>query len=150
MNTRRNIEKLIQKSEHELFALHEEMMKKGAYIQGLRDTLKYLPREGSAETPPKLRPGTDLAKAYEAIRTAGKPLHIVDLVKTLGKEPTHKNRVSLAGSIGFYVRRKQFFNRPAPNTYGIMETEEPDLSNGEPPDDFGIEEEKAESESRPF
>ena len=93
MNIRRNIEKLIQKSENELFAMHEEMVKKQAYIQGLRDTLKYLPKEGSSETPPKLRPGTDLAKAYDAIRTAGKPLHVLDLLRALGRETNHKNRV---------------------------------------------------------
>ena len=149
MNTRKNIEKLIQKSEEELFDMHQSIHMKQAYIQGLRDTLKYLPREQSDDAPSTLRAGSDLAKAQDAIRAAGKPLHITDLLKSLGKESTHKNRVSLSGSIGSYVRRKQFFTRPAPNTFGIIEEAE-EARDGEPPDDFGIEEEKAESQSRPF
>jgi len=149
--SRRNIERLIQKSEHEIFEMVKAIDMKSAYIQGLRDTLKYLPKEADpGGAPVALRAGTDLAKAYEAIRKAGKPLHVLDLVKALGKEPTKKNRISLSGSIGFYVRRNQFFTRPAPNTFGVAEfADDSALTNGEPPENFGIEEEKAEIQSRP-
>ncbi len=141
MNTRRNIERLIQKSEQELFELHDAIQMKRAYIQGLRDTLKYLPKDYADDTTSTLRVGSDLAKAQEAILKAGKPLHITELLKALGKEPTHKSRVSLSGSIGAYVRNKQFFTRPAPNTFGLIEEADAPRSNGEPPENFGIEEE---------
>ncbi len=143
MNTRRNIQRLIQKSEEELFKLHDAIQMKRAYIQGLRDSLKYLPKDDADDAATTLRVGSDLAKAQEAILKAGKPLHITELLKALGKEATHKNRVSLSGSIGAYVRKKQFFTRPAPNTFGVTEEiDAPKSSNGEPPENFGVEEEE--------
>jgi hypothetical protein len=148
-SSRRNIEKLIERSENEMIELHKALEMKVAYIQGLRDTLKYLPKDAMPEpSQPQLRPGTELAKAYEILREEGKPIHIMELLKRLGKEATHKNRVSLSGSMGFYVRKQQFFTRPAPNTFGVTDMGDAQRNGGttgEPPDDFGIEEEKAET-----
>jgi hypothetical protein len=145
-SSRRQIEKLIDKSEMEIFELSKSIDMKIAYVQGLRDTLKYLPKEAEDSGESQLRPGTALAKAYELLCAQGKPLHILELLKLLGKEPTNQNRVSLSGSIGFYVRKKQFFTRPAPNTFGAIEQPEDQQRNGsssdEPPEGFGIEEEE--------
>jgi hypothetical protein len=108
-----------------------------------------LPKDSDDSSQAQLRPGTDLAKAYEALRLEGKALHVLELLKRIGKEPTHKNRVSLSGSIGLYVRRKQFFARPAPNTFAAIadgsEQRNGSPQDDDPPDDFGIEEEKAET-----
>jgi hypothetical protein len=147
LSSRRQIEKLIEKSEDEIISWQVAIDFKKSYIQGLRDTLKYLPKDTDDSAQAQLRPGTDLAKAYEALRLEGKPLHVLELLKRIGKEPTNKNRVSLSGSIGLYVRRKQFFARPAPNTFAAIAdgSERNDAPSDEPPDDFGIEEEKAET-----
>jgi hypothetical protein len=149
-SSRRQIEKLIEKSEFEIFEMHKAIDMRISYVQGLRDTLKYLPKDsGDTAVESQLRPGTTLAKAYDFLKAEGKPVHVMDLLKQLGKEPSHKNRVSLSGSIGFYVRRKQFFTRPAPNTFGVIDRPENQESNGasqdEPPENFGIEEEKVET-----
>jgi len=146
-SSRRQIEKLIEKSEDEILSWQVAIDFKKSYVQGLRDTLKFLPKDSEEPEETQLRPGTTLAKAHEILRERGKPIHIMELLKLLGKEPTNKNRVSLSGSIGFYVRRKQFFTRPLPNTFGVIESEQPPngAHHDEPPEGFGIEEEKAET-----
>ena len=147
-SSRRQIEKLIDKSEDEIMYLHKTIEMKMAYLQGLRDTLKYLPKEDATEVQAQLRAGTDLARAHDILRTEGQPLHVMELLKRLGREPTNKNRVSLSGSIGFYVRKNQFFTRPAPNTFAAIEQAEDQQRNGssdEPPEGFGIDEQKAET-----
>lgn len=148
-SSRRQIEKLIEKSEDEILSWQVAIDYKKSYIQGLRDTLKYLPKDAVAVEESQLRPGTTLAKTYDFLREQGSPVHVMEILKALGKEPTNKNRVSLSGSIGFYVRRKQFFTRPAPNTFGVIDApanlQRNGLSVDEPPEGFGIEEEKAET-----
>jgi hypothetical protein len=74
------------------------------------------------------------------LRKAGKPLHITDILKGIGKTTSKKDRVSLSGSLGWYVRRNEIFTRPAPNTFGLKEME--DISKEEPPDDFGLSKEE--------
>lgn len=52
---------------------------------------------------------------------SGHALHIEELVKAIGKEPTRDNRVSLSGSLNSYVKKCQIFTKPAPNTFGLLE-----------------------------
>jgi len=68
-----------------------------------------------------LRPGTALANAQAAILRAGKPIHIAEILKTLGKEDTKKNRVGLAGSLATYARQGKIFTKPGPNIFGLVE-----------------------------
>lgn len=84
----------------------------------------------------ELRYGTAVAKARDLIKSAGHPLHITDILKGLGKPVDTKSKLSLSGSLAGYVREGQIFNRPAPNTFGLIEFP---ISNGseEIPDDFG-------------
>jgi len=60
-------------------------------------------------------------KARTALRRVGKPLYIEELLRAMGKEVNKKNRVSLSGSLGSYVRQEYIFTRPAPNTFGLIE-----------------------------
>jgi hypothetical protein len=84
--------------------------------------LKVLPRQ-TVEPSRALRPGTSVDKAYRAIKTAGKPLQINEILKAIGRTADKKNRLSLSGSLAHYVRAEEIFTRPAPNTFGLMELE---------------------------
>ena len=90
--------------------------------------------------------GSAVAEARKSIRSEGRPLHIDELLRSMGKPVTRASRASLAGSIAAYVRRDEIFTRPAPNTFGLVELERANQED-EPaseeapsdalPDDFG-------------
>ncbi len=67
------------------------------------------------------RPDTDVGKSMRAIRSAGHPLYMDDLLTAIGKEVTRENRMSLAGSLGALVRQNKWFYRPQPNTFGLLD-----------------------------
>jgi hypothetical protein len=73
----------------------------------------------------------------------------VDLLKAMGREVNRKNKTGVSGSLAAYVRRGEVFTRPKPNTFGLLELENPVKSDGfrndviraeAPPDNFGIDE----------
>jgi hypothetical protein len=140
MSSRNAIERMIEKAEADQADLRKQIELKDAYIQGLKDTLRHLPKspeKSNGRT--ALRAGSDIAKAREIILKDGKPMHIADLVKRLGKEVTKQNKASLSSYIGSFVRKGEYFTRPAPNTFGVVEFEPPDASADEPPAEFGKE-----------
>jgi hypothetical protein len=143
MDVRQKLDREIEKQEQKILDLKTELAAAQAYLQAQLDMRKLLPRSGVNGQQITLRVNSDLAKARDAIREAGKPLHITDILQKLGKPVTRETRSSVSGSIGWYVRRNEIFTRPAPNTFGLLEFDkvEPDE---EPPENFGIEEEKAE------
>jgi hypothetical protein len=103
----------------------------------MQDAIKALPREAmNASQPRELRPGTAVANARDFIKNAGRPLHITDILKGLGKPADTKNKLSLSGSLAGYVRDGQIFTRPAPNTFGLIEFGNGKVSD-EIPEDFG-------------
>lgn len=94
-----------------------------------------------------MRPGSDMSRARDLIRQVGKPMHINDILKGLGKEVNASNKTSISGSLDNYVRREQVFTKTAPRTYGLVE-----FGNGmadEPPPGFGLDNGKDE-EDQPF
>lgn len=126
MRTKIELQKRIKRKEAEITELRKQLSQAEAYLQGMVDTLKLFPKDGETEeeAPSTLRAGSQIAMARDAIRTAGKPLHISDLVRAIGKEPTKRNKLSLSGSLGDYVRRQEVFTRPKPNTFGLKEMED--------------------------
>lgn len=139
MSSRKAIEKLIEKAAEEQASLKKEFELKTAYIQGLRDTLRYLPKgPETSNGQTVLRVGSDIAKAREIILKHGKPMHITEIIKSLGKEITKQNRASLSSYIGSFVRRGEYFTRPAPNTFGVVEFEG-GPGTAEPPPGFGAD-----------
>ena len=144
MGARENLQRLADKKQQEIIQLQEDVERAKVYLQAIQDSIKALPRE-----PPNsigalgsvtLRPGTILSKAREAILSAGKPLHVNDILTAIGKAPDIKARVSLAGSISWYVRRSQVFTRPAANTFGLREMNSASKIEASPielPDEFG-------------
>lgn len=140
MSSRKAIERMIEKAEEEQAALKMQIELKAAYIQGLKDTIRFLPKgpEKANGQTSSLRAGSDIARAREMILKEGKPMHVSEIIKRLGKELTKQNRASLSSYIGSFVRQGQYFTRPAPNTFGVVEFEE-EQGAVEPPPEFGKE-----------
>src|SRR4051812_16249060 len=120
-----NLQRLYDKKQQEVRQLEIKLREASAYLQALQDSIKVLNRESGAAVGESdeqtLRPGTSLANARDVLRAAGKPLHISELLKLMGKPVDKKTRVSLSGTLASYVRDGQVFTRPAPNTFGLLE-----------------------------
>jgi hypothetical protein len=139
MHIREQFQRLLDRKEQEIRNLELELEKARTYAEALRDSMKLLPRDIPAgET--NLRPDTTLAKTRDVLRKEGKPMHITDILKALGSPTDSKHKLSLGGSLANYVRKGQIFMRPAPNTFGLLETNgKPEsVATGEDlPEDFG-------------
>lgn len=143
MGLRDKFEDKIKKKKEEIEQLHIKIREAEAYIQGLQDAMKYLPKYKVDVTSDKsLRPGSMLHKTYTLLKSTGKPMHINDILQGIGLQVDRDKKVSLTGSLGSYVRNKQIFTRPAPNTFGLISMENEDID--EPPDDFGFTDEESE------
>lgn len=139
MGLKAKFEDKIKKKEAEVAEYETKIREARAYLQALQDSMKLLPKEsidsnlGGSGT---LRPGSNTYKTYEYLKKTGKPAHINEILKILGKEVNSAEKVNLSSTLGTYVRKKEIFTRTAPNTFGLIE-----LSGSleEPPDDFGID-----------
>lgn len=125
MGFREDLTRRIERKRAEILELETQIRLAKEYLQALEDTLKLLPKDGSTPTDMvsanSLRPGTSLAKARDAIRKAGRPLHITELLPAVGKGTSRNDRAGLSGTLSTYVRKGEIFTRPAPNTFGLME-----------------------------
>jgi hypothetical protein len=121
MGIREEIQKKLDKKEQEKWELVERVRECDIYIASLQDVLKMIPRDSEPGKERSLRPGTTVSRARDAIRKAGKPLHISAILEALGKPNAKKHRVALSGSLANYVRRGEIFTRPEPNTFGLVE-----------------------------
>jgi hypothetical protein len=140
MSEREKIEERLRKKEQEISGLEEKVRAARIYVQALRDILKMLDAEDNEGDPTlQLREGSMVAQAREVILSKGEPVHIDDLLDTLGKDVTRDTRASLTGSLSAYVRKNQIFTRPAPSTFGLIELagNSVDAESAEPPSNFG-------------
>jgi hypothetical protein len=119
MGARENLQKLFDKKQQEIRELELQLAQARSYLQAVQDSMKVLPKENAIDGE-QLREGSGLAKARQALQAAGKPMHVSDILKAIGKPNDKKNRVSLSGSLGNYARKKQIFTKPAPNTFGLI------------------------------
>ena len=141
MAFRDELQKRIERKRSEIAALEKQLRDATIYAQALEDTLKLLPRDGRAiSEATHMRTGSSVAKAKEALQKAGHPLHIVDLLKAIGRPDTRSNRIGLSGSIAAYVRKGDSFTRPAPNTFGLTQFAPIGPNAPMPPSNFGIDE----------
>lgn len=138
MGLRQKLDEKIRKKEQEIQSLETSIREARVYLQAMQDMLKLIPRDDStkdgAETD-LLKPGSAVFRAMQAIKEAGKPLHISAILRAMDVPDEKKHRVSLGGSLARYVRDGQIFTRSAPNTFGLVA-----MSQGgdEPPEDFGV------------
>jgi hypothetical protein len=130
----------LRKKEAEIQTLEEKLKSAKIYVQALQDLIKALEKDVTGVSPEtNLRAGSTVTLAREVILTAGTPLHINELMETLGKGASREARASLTSSLASYVRRGEVFTRPAPNTFGLIELGHIDLEDqpDEPPPNFG-------------
>ena len=137
MGIRENLQKLVSKKLEEISVLELQVKEAKAYIQGLQDSIKLLPRDGSSAAEYTLREGSALAKTRDVLKTAGTPLTIADILKALGTPQDKKHRISLAGTLSGYARDGKVFTKTAPNTFGLIEFRSVQPNEDEIPEDFG-------------
>jgi hypothetical protein len=139
MGLRLEFQKRIDKKAQEIESLELQIREAKIYIVALGDMMRLLPREepngGQGES--VLKPGTAIAKARDAIKQAGGPLHIGEILASLGRPVDKANRAAIGGSIAAYVRRGEVFTRPAPNTFGLIEMSGAPAPPNHPPPEFG-------------
>ena len=128
----------------EIQSLEEKLRAAKIYLHALRDVADALaddPSASEAEPDKSLRKGSALAIARESILKAGRPMHVDELLRAAGKEPTRETKVSLSSALSAYVRRGEIFTRPAMSTFGLIELQQfpkSELSSlAEPPAGFG-------------
>jgi len=127
------IENKIRKKEAEIRALEAKLQAARIYVQALSDVRRELDGDEA-----DLKAGSMVAMARDAIRKAGRPLHVDDILTAIGRSADSKS--SLTGSLAAYVRRGEVFTRPAPNTYGLVDLEALELDDAlptSPPKGFG-------------
>jgi hypothetical protein len=141
MSIRSQVEKKIDNKKLEIVELEAKLREAGAFLQGLQEALKVLPKDDTAndrDADSILRPGSNMAKARDALKRAGKPMYINDLLKAMGLDLTKKNRVSVSGALGSYARKGEIFTHKGPNIFGLIEFNDQAASD-EPPDNFGVD-----------
>ncbi len=129
MQIHNRLEKQIQKKNHEIQELKSESLEiemkireAEAYISGIEDTLKLIPKgEDAQNASATVRPGSDIEKARDALRKDGTAMYIEAILEAVGKEVTKKNRQALAGQLSHNYRLGRIFTRPKPNTFGLIE-----------------------------
>jgi hypothetical protein len=145
MNERRKIEEKLRKKEEEICEFEAKIRDARIYVQALRDVLKILPRGSERNIRAgALRPGSGMAKVREFILEKGCPGHVTELLEALDRPATREARASLSGSLAAYVRKREIFTRPSPNTFGLIElgheTQDNASPENEPPAGFGEDE----------
>jgi hypothetical protein len=142
MDIRKELDKKIEKKKQEILDLEKQLENTRHYLLALEDTRKLLPKDAVTELEAAtLRAGTGLAKVQDILKKEGKPLHIDELLRRLGKPIEKKQKISLSGSLASYVRVGKVFTRPAANTFGLLEFGNGSNGNAdmdEPPADFGL------------
>ena len=121
MKIERDIERKIRQKEEEIAKLQTELDRAVAFVDGLKESLKMIQRTSGDGTAGDLRPGSQLHKTREILIEEGKPLHVAEILRRIGREVSKNSKVSLSGSLGLYVRNNEVFTRPAPNTFGLIE-----------------------------
>jgi hypothetical protein len=139
MGLREDLLKRIERKQQEIQEMELRIREANAYVQAMQDTIKLLPKDTNGDARVALRPGSDVWKAQDAITKAGKPLHLLEILKAIGKPQDKNSRLALAGSLARYARNKQVFVRVSPNTFGLIAlgAAPPETRVVEPPEDFG-------------
>lgn len=142
MSIRSQLEKKIENKKQEIAESEAKLREANAFLQGLQEALKILPREEREEeerSPEQiLRPGSNMAKAKDYLQKIGRPAHVTEILKNIGLEVTKKKRVSISGSLGSYARKGLIFSHKGPNSFGLIEFGNSHPEE-EPPADFGMD-----------
>jgi hypothetical protein len=121
MNARRKITQKIEEKNTRIADLQRQLAEEIAHRNGLQEALKFVPAEPTNGEAFDLREGTDAAKVRDILKAEGKPIHLDEILKRMGKEATRNAKGALAGSLGYYVKKHIVFTRPGRNIFGLME-----------------------------
>jgi hypothetical protein len=141
MQAKKDIERRIDKEEQKISELRSQIEHEEAFLQGLQEALRMISKDGDNKPRKgkgRVRKGSDMAKIISLIKQKGKPMYISEILIGLGKEDTKANRMSIAGSLGRYVRGGNVFSRVGPNLFSLKSMQV--SSKIELPPDFGAEE----------
>lgn len=129
--------------QRDLDRMHAKAFALDAVIEELESFAKVVAKEeagadgatGAADI--KLRPGSDVYNAREALRKLGKPSELGQLLATMGKHDTKEIRRSVSSQMAWYARKNQIFTRPEPGFWGLYEWEQTSMNftveaNGDP------------------
>ena len=120
--SRKKIEERIRRKEQEIQELESQLREARSYLQALQDVVKMMPRDDAQDDPEvTIRSGSFVDEARQIILAHGAALHIMDILRAMGRDLTKENRSSLSSSLAAYVRRNEVFTRPKPNTFGLIE-----------------------------
>ena len=121
MGARAALQKIADRKSLEINSLQTKLAEARAYYQAIQDAIKALPREDAEPHEDySLREGTAIAEARGVLASVGHPLHILEILKRMGRPTDKPNRVSLSGSLSAYVRKNQVFRKTAPNTFSLI------------------------------
>jgi hypothetical protein len=122
MGLRERFDEKIRKKEAEIQEFESKIREARAAVEAWIEAKKLLPRE--EETAERtLRPDSLIGKTFAVLQQVKKPLHVSEILKKIGEENTPEKRVSLSGSLAAYVRKREIFIRPGPNTFGLKSME---------------------------
>lgn len=140
MKAAKDIERKIKQKQEENQRLKIEIERNEAYVEGLKDSLRLFQRTAASNGTGAIRPNSQVDKARAVLRAERKPMHVSEILRKSGREPSKKNKLSLSGSLGWYVRHEEVFTRPAPNTFGLLEFTQKQYDEAAGvPDGFGVE-----------
>lgn len=143
MFERQVIEGQLVKKKGEIQGLEEKLRSAKVYVRALEDIIREIDKGGVLGTAPSiggLRGGSAVAQVREVILERGLPIHIDELLTSLGRNVTRETKASLTSSLSAYVRKSEIFTRPAPNTFGLTELGHAKkvAVRSEPPENFGF------------
>jgi hypothetical protein len=132
MGFREDLARKIDKKRAEIEVLEEQVKTSRTYLQALEDMYKLAGRESSAavtssagpervQASASFRAGSMTGAAYDALKKAGRPLHVNTLLPAIGRGITRADKSAISGTLAAYVRKGDVFTRPAPNTFGLVE-----------------------------
>lgn len=144
MNTRAQIEKKISAKQQEVSEFEVKIHAANSYIQAMQEVLRMLPKE-EVETgsggEQLLRHGSAMAQTREFLLKHGKPMHITEILKGIGKENDKAQRLSVSGSLRNYAREGRIFTLVGGNIFGLVGWNTSADSNAVrevPPPGFGL------------
>ncbi|MDP2321728.1 MAG: hypothetical protein Q8O42_20605 [Acidobacteriota bacterium] len=130
MGFKEDLARKIDKKKAEIVDLERQVNTARTYLQALEDTYKLAARDSmtasiytseAVRATPAFRVGSMTGQAYAAIKHAGRPLHVNQLLPAIGRSVNRQERSAISGTLAAYVRKGDVFTRPAPNTFGLVE-----------------------------
>ena len=115
----RKLQEKLKKEQATLGELEAKVVDARGRAAAFEEAVKLFPKEGEEA---ELRPTSEMHKVREALRAAGKPMSLTDILKALGAVGDEKKRNSLRGSLASYANKGRVFTKEEQaETFGLIE-----------------------------